>query len=403
MIKAHNIYDYLVIGSGIVGVSVAYHLKILYPKAKVLLLDKEKKPFMHQTSHNSGVVHSGVYYKKNSLKSKFCIEGARQTYDFAKKNNIKFNKCGKLIAARNSEELINLHRLISLNNDSNLNLELIAKKELKNLEPNLLAKEAIFSPMTGIIDWSEFSQCLLELYCLMEGEVRYNFNVQSIEENDSNVTIEDISNNKISGKKLISCSGLQSDRLCGFLDIDASVKIIPFRGDYYLLNKKHNSLFKHLIYPVPDNNVPFLGVHFTKMINGGVNVGPNACLSLGRESYVKWKINFRDFVEIFSFAGFWKLLFDKKKYIFNEILLSVSKYYYFKELSSYCDRFTIDDLLPYKSGIRAQAVDCKGNLVDDFLFKNSKRCFFVLNAPSPAATSSLPIGKYIVKKVSELI
>jgi L-2-hydroxyglutarate oxidase len=273
------IYDFVVIGSGIIGVSVAYNIKLKNPLAKIIILEKEPQSFMHQTSHNSGVIHSGIYYKPNSLKSEFCKIGLKKTYDYCTKYNIKFDKCGKIIAATNKKEQLDLYRLYQNGKESNLPIKLISKNKLRSIEPNLLAVEGIFSPETGIINWKLFANSLLENFLEMGGVISYSYRVNSIDEDDSSVLIIDDKNNKIRSSKVISCGGLQSDRLARLVGIKPNLKIIPFRGDYFKLSKKFNKLFNHLIYPVPDINLPFLGIHFTKTIEEFITIGPNASIN----------------------------------------------------------------------------------------------------------------------------
>ena len=391
-------FDYAIIGSGVVGVSVAYHLKLQNPSARIIILEKESGPFAHQTSHNSGVIHAGIYYKSGTLKSKFCIEGMHNTYDFCKKNNIEYNQCGKIISASSDNELNWLHNLYENADKELLSLKLLTKKQIRSIEPNLQSKEAIYSPKTGIINWSIFANCLLEKFITLGGEVIFNYLVSDIEEKDSKVFINQKSNSFLTCNELISCGGLQSDRIANMLGIDPEIKIVPFRGDYYLLKKKFNNLFKHLIYPTPNPRMPFLGIHFTKMIDGSMTIGPNASINFSREGYKRYSINLNDIQDYLSYKGFWKLIFSNKEFIAKELLTSISKLFYLKQCHRYYQHISIDDLLPFRAGIRAQAVTKKGVPIHDFLLKKVSKCLFILNAPSPAATSSIPIGKYIVEK-----
>jgi len=387
-------FDFIIVGSGIVGVSVAYHLKIKNPKAKIVLLEKEKKPFYHQTSHNSGVIHAGIYYKPDSLKSRFCIQGLKKTYDFCNKNGIQYNKCGKLVVASSRDELSELFNLYENSDKNNLNLKLLSKKQLSNKEPNLNAIEAIFSPNTGIIDWANFAKCMLEKFKQMGGYIFFDYEVKKIQDANA-VYVNRGQKDEISGYKLISCGGLQSDRLLKISGIKSKIKIIPFRGDYFLLDNKFNNLFNHLIYPVPNPELPFLGIHFTRTIDGSLILGPNASINFSRENYDRFSINPADVGDYLFFPGFWKLLYKYKKFMFKELLTSFSKNIYLGYAKKYYSDLNPNDLLPFRSGIRAQAVDSDGNLLHDFVFDHTKNCLFVSNAPSPAATSSIPIGDYI--------
>ena len=396
------IYDYAVIGSGIIGTSVAYNLQKINPRAKIIVLEKEQKPFLHQTSHNSGVIHSGVYYPTGSLKSKYCKLGLEKTYDYCKKNNINFKQCGKLIVATSKNEISELHNIYENGLKNEILLQLISKRKIKALEPNLKAYEAILSPKTGIIDWKEFGESLMHKFISFGGTAHYDFFVRNIVEESSYVSIIDKKNINIKARKMISCGGLQSDRLADMVGIKTNLKVIPFRGDYFKLNKKFNNLFNHLIYPVPDKNMPFLGIHFTKTLDNFLTLGPNATINFSRESYERFFFDFKDIADYIFYKGFWRLISKHKEFVFSEFLTSFFKFYYLQKCSKYYKGISAKDLSPYRSGIRAQAITNDGSLVNDFIFKNTEKCLFVLNAPSPAATSSLPIGETIARKILEI-
>ena len=395
-------YDFAIIGSGIVGISVAYNVLKKNPKAKVILLEKESNALFHQSSHNSGVVHSGLYYHPDSQKAKFCKLGLEKTFTFCKDNNIKFNQCGKLVVATNSSEVVKLHELRRNANTNGLSLKIFSKSKLKKIEPNLEGEEALFSPKTGVIDWSVFGNALLSKYLVMGGEVKYNFHVSGIDEDDKLIQIKNHDFDLIKSKKMISCGGLQSDRLARMLGIEPKLKIIPFRGDYYKLDKKFSNIFNHLIYPVPENDVPFLGIHFTKTIDNFMILGPNASVNFSRENYKRFSVDLEDIYDYLGYEGFWKLIMKYKKFVGNEFLTSFSKIYYLKQTRKYFKSLSLKDLKPFRAGIRAQAVLSDGTLAHDFIFENTKRALFVIDAPSPAATSSLPIGEFIAEKISEL-
>jgi L-2-hydroxyglutarate oxidase len=397
----HNIYDFAIVGSGIVGVSVAYHLQLANPKAKIILLEKESEAFLHQTSHNSGVIHAGVYYPPDSLKAKFCKEGLKKTYEFSRRHNLRYNKCGKLIVATSPSEQEYLHNLFNNGLINGLPLKLLSKHQVNKIEPNLNATEAILSPETGIIDWKEFANTMLKIFESKGGFVTYNFFVYKIEENDETITLIGHQAQKIRTKKMIACGGLQADRLSRMLGFKPKLKIVPFRGDYYKLKEKFNHLFNHLIYPVPDKNIPFLGIHFTKTIDNLMTVGPNATINFSREKYNRVSFDFIDMFDYLSYKGFWKLLNNNKLYVLNEFLTSLSKSYYLKHCQKYYSGLTTNDLLPYRAGIRAQAILEDGSIMNDFYFEKSKNALFVINAPSPAATSSIPIGEFIANKFIE--
>ena len=396
------IYDYAVIGSGIVGISVAYNILKKNPKSKVILIEKESKPLQHQSSRNSGVIHAGLYYAPGSQKAKFCKLGLQKTYEFCKTNNIKFDQCGKLIVATNNAETDALHKLYENANKNGLSLKFIPKSKLKMIEPNIIGNEAILSPKTGIIDWANFGHVLLERFKLSGGDVRYDFLVEEIYEDDKFVHLIDQLGNVIKSHKMISCGGMQSDRLAKKIGIISGLKIIPFRGDYFKLSKKYSNIFKHLIYPVPEKNVPFLGIHFTKTINDSIILGPNASINFSRENYERFIFNYKDIFDFLFYKGFWKLLLKNKKFVFEEFLTSFFKFYYLNKCSKYYNGLTKNDLYHYRAGIRAQAVMHDGTLAHDFIFENTKKALFVINAPSPAATSCLPIGEYVAEKIDQI-
>lgn len=396
-------YDFCIIGAGIVGLSTAYKLKNKYPKAKIILVEKEKKVSTHQTGRNSGVVHAGIYYKNGSLKSKFCKQGLKETYQFADQHSINYKKIGKLIVATNDQEASVLEALYH-DHKSEVNLQLISATQASSIEPNLNVKSAILSSNTGIIDWQKFSQKVLEV--IMEKDVRLltEANVSSISESSKGVHIRFLRNRKkICAKKLICCAGLNSDRLAELSGLKINVKIIPFKGTYFYLNKDKSGIFKKLIYPTPNLNTPFLGIHFTKHIDGSISVGPSASLSLAREGYDGVSINIKDSFDTFFYKGFWKFLNNNKQFIFNEAMISFSKYLYLNQCNKFIKGLSLSDISFSKCGIRAQAVDHNGNFVNDFLFAGTEKTLHVLNAPSPAATSAFPIADHILKKIEQHI
>jgi len=396
------IYDFAVIGSGIVGISVAYNILQKSPRAKIIILEKEPEALSHQSSHNSGVVHSGLYYHPDSQKAKFCKLGLEKTFTFCKENNIKFNQCGKLVVATNPSEIERLHELWNNANNNGLSLEIFSKAKLNKIEPNLEGEEALLSPKTGVIDWYIFGKALLDKYLMMGGSIKYNFHVSYIEEDDKLIQIKNQNVDLIKSKKMVCCGGLQSDRLSKMLGIQLNLKIVPFRGDYFILDRKFSDIFNHLIYPVPENDMPFLGIHFTKTIDNFMILGPNASVNFSREDYNRFYVNFKDIYDYLSYDGFWKLILKYKKFVGNEFLTSFSKIYYLKQTKKYFKSLSLKDLRPYRAGIRAQAVLSDGTLANDFIFEKTKRALFVINAPSPAATSSLPIGDFISDKILQL-
>jgi len=391
-------FDYCVVGAGIVGLSTCYNLIQKNPNSKILIIEKEKKIGLHQTSHNSGVVHAGIYYHPESLKARLCREGLVETELFCGKHDISYEKPGKLIVATNHIEEKRVRALYERAKKNGAKIELLGREKLKAKEPNIEGSLAIFSPDTGIVNYFSIAEKLLELVS-SHVQLVVNESVVSIEENIDSVMISTESST-YKAKNLIACAGLQADRVASMAGIDLDCKIIPFRGEYFQLTHSKSQIIKHLVYPAPDPTLPFLGVHLTKMIDGSVIVGPNAVLSMAREGYKKFSINAQDIASFVGFPGFWKIIWKNRSHAFSEFKNSTIKNQFLKECQKYCPSLLVEDLLPYRAGIRAQVVSEKGEAVHDFLIKKTKRMLHVINAPSPAATSALPIGKMIAEKLS---
>jgi len=396
-------YDFLIIGGGIIGLSAAMQLKEKFPRKKILVIEKEKKLASHQTGHNSGVIHAGVYYQPGSLKAKFCKLGVEQTVNFCTKHQLPFEQCGKLIVATNPQEVERMKNLYERCKKNGLKPKMLSKKELNTMEPNISGLGAIQVHETGIVDYIAMVDTMSKEFKKMGGTIELNSEVVSINESRDNLTTKLKNGKQIHSSYLISCGGLQSDRIARMMDIKIDFQIVPFRGDYFKLKNSFNNIVKHLIYPIPDPAYPFLGVHLTKMIDGSVTVGPNAVLNLSREGYNKLVFNFKDMLEMISFSGFWKLILKNWQPGLSEIYSSLNKKKYLKLCQKYCPSLKISDLEPYRPGIRAQAVSKAGELIHDFLVEETNRSLHVCNAPSPAATSSLPIGKYIVELLDRKI
>jgi len=394
------IYDYIIIGGGIVGVSTAWQLQQCYPDKKILLLEKESEFATHQTGHNSGVIHAGVYYEPGSLKAKFCREGVNATINFCKQHNIPFNQCGKLLVATNGLEVKRMQALYQRCQKNNIEVELLNKQQLKIQEPNITGLGAILVRSTGIVDYQLITIKMAQEFQSLGGEYRLNTKVTQLEESAEEISVS-TNTGEFSSRYLITCSGLMADRVVKMLDINVDFQIVPFRGEYYQLTANKNAIVNHLIYPIPDPTLPFLGVHLTRMIDGSVTVGPNAVLGFKREGYGKININLCDIKEMMLFAGFWKVLWNNLSSGITEFKNSLFKNGYLTLVRKYCPSIELSDLKAYPAGIRAQAVMNDGSLVHDFLFANSERTINVCNAPSPAATSAIPIGGYIVDKVDE--
>ena len=392
-------YHFIVIGGGIVGLSTAMQLQQEYPKKSILLIEKENKIASHQTGHNSGVIHAGVYYEPGSFKAKFCKMGVQQTIDFCTKHQLPFEQCGKLIVATNDLEMKRMQILFERCKENGLNPEILDENQLRKIEPNITGLGAIKVKETGIIDYISMAKTIAKVFEAMGGKIKLNAEVIHLNETKDQTSVKIKSGETYQSSYLIACAGLQSDRIAKLMGLKIDYQIVPFRGDYYQLNKRFNKVVKHLIYPIPDPAYPFLGVHLTKMIDGSVTVGPNAVLNLSREGYNKINFNLKDLKQMFFFSGFWKLILKNWKPAINELYSSLNKNTYLKICQKYCPSLTISDLEPFRSGVRAQAVSKDGKLIHDFLVEETQRSLHVCNAPSPAATSSLPIGKYIVELI----
>ena len=398
-------YDYVIIGGGIVGVSTAWQLKQRHPDAQVLLLEKESQLAQHQTGHNSGVIHAGVYYQPGSLKAQFCKQGLQATLAFCKKHNVPFDQCGKLLVATNDVEYQRMLALQTRCAHNDIDVELLDQAQLKAREPNVTGLGALLVQSTGIVDYPLLTQKMAEQFQLAGGVIQLQSEVVAMTENSEKVSVNILNAGEqttLETHFLISCSGLMADRCTRMLGIKTDFQIIPFRGEYYQLPAKYNHIVKHLIYPIPDPDLPFLGVHLTRMIDGSVTVGPNAVQGWKREGYGKFNISLKDIKDMVMFTGFWRVLKNNFKTGLVETYNSWWKPGYLKTVQKYCPSLTLADLKPYPAGIRAQAVMKNGDLVHDFLFAHSPRSLHVCNAPSPAATSAMPIGNYICDKIEAL-
>ncbi|WP_375741701.1 L-2-hydroxyglutarate oxidase [Pseudomonas boanensis] len=395
-------YDFIIIGGGIVGMSTAMQLTQVYPDAKILLLEKESGPARHQTGHNSGVIHAGVYYTPGSLKARFCLEGNKATKTFCDKHGIRYDECGKLLVATNELEMERMHALWERTAANGLKREWLSAAELREREPNIVGMGGIFVPSSGIVSYAEVTAAMGREFQAAGGEIRYNAEVVALDERADEVVVR-TTTDEFRGRYLVTCSGLMADRIVRMLGVEPQFIICPFRGEYYLLPKQHNQIVNHLIYPIPDPSMPFLGVHLTRMIDGTVTVGPNAVLAMKREGYRKSDISLSDMFETLTSPGILKVLAKNLRPGLIEMKNSLFKGGYLKEVQKYCPSITKSDLTEYPAGVRAQAVSREGKLIDDFLFVNTARSVNVCNAPSPAATSAIPIGAYIVEKVREQI
>jgi L-2-hydroxyglutarate oxidase len=388
-------YDCIIIGGGIVGLASAYQLLKQKPHLRIAIVEKEADLAAHQTGHNSGVIHSGIYYKPGSLKAQNCINGYKMLIEFCEEHQIPFDLCGKLIVALDEKELPELDKLYNRGLENGLDkIKIIEKDEIKNYEPNVAGIRAIRVPYTGIIDYTSVCYKIAKLFQELGGDIFNNHKVEDII--NYNGFSEIVSPQKtFIAKQYINCAGLHCDKVAAYTHKNIDTRIIPFRGEYYMLKPEKRSLVKNLIYPVPDPNFPFLGVHFTRMIDGGVEAGPNAVFAFRREGYNMSDVDVKEMMESLTWPGFQKVMMKYWKTGLGEFYRSFSKAAFTKALQRLIPDVSEEDLLPAESGVRAQACDRLGGLIDDFKIIEDKHAIHILNAPSPAATSSLSIGKTI--------
>ncbi|MBE4947635.1 L-2-hydroxyglutarate oxidase [Chryseobacterium culicis] len=392
-------YDIIIVGAGLVGLATAYQLKIKKPDAKILVLEKENDVSLHQSGHNSGVIHSGIYYKPGSLKAKNCIEGYNSVINFAKEHGIRYDLCGKIIVATSQEELPLLDNIYKRGVENGLQeLKYLSREEFREIEPHCEGVRAIKVPQTGIIDYPGVARKIKELFQELGGEVKFNSEVRNIINNNAEIIVKTQAS-EFKTKKLISCAGLYSDKITKMTNEKNDVIIIPFRGEYYKIRDEKKHLVKHLIYPVPDPNFPFLGVHFTRMIDGNIEAGPNAVLAFKKEGYKFFDFDLEETMQTLMWPGFRKIVAKYGKTGLGEVHRSLSKSAFTKALQKLMPEIQESDLVPGGSGVRAQACDRNGGLIDDFDIVKNGNIIHVRNAPSPAATSCLSIGN----KISELI
>jgi (S)-2-hydroxyglutarate dehydrogenase len=392
------IYDFCIIGGGIVGLATALKLTDAHPGASILVVEKESGVGRHQTGHNSGVIHSGIYYAPGSFKAELSRRGAAATVAFCRQHTLPYEVCGKLLVATNEAERQRMLKLYQRASENKVDAELVDAAELKRREPNITGVGAIFVPSTGITDYKLICAAMSGEIARRSGELAVNAEVVAIQERGDHVAVDTAGRNW-RARHLVVCGGLQSDRLARMAGLEVDYQVVPFRGEYYRLPPAKNRIVSALIYPIPDPELPFLGIHLTRMIDGGVTVGPNAVLGWAREGYPKFSVSPRDVAEFLRFPGFWKVIRSNMRAGVYELANSMSKRRYLAECRKYCPSLTMDDLEPLEAGIRAQAVLRDGTLVHDFLFRETDRMLHVCNAPSPAATSALPIGEMLAAKV----
>ncbi|UCH65241.1 MAG: L-2-hydroxyglutarate oxidase [Ignavibacterium sp.] len=387
-------YDFVVIGGGIIGTASAMALLKGFD-CSILIIEAENKLAAHQTGKNSGVIHSGLYYKPGSLKAKYCSEGREMLYRFCEEHNINYERTGKIVVAKNEDERDMLYTLFERGMANGLHeIKRLRKDELVKYEPHVKGVAGLFIPQTGIVDFIQVTNTFAKLVNESGGEIETDCKFLSLS-NLSNELIIKTSKGDIRSKFLLNCGGLYSDRIAKICGVNPGLQIIPFRGEYYKLKPDKEHLIKNLIYPVPDARFPFLGVHFTRMINGGVELGPNALLALKREGYSLKDFSIRDVSQMISYKGFWKMASKYYKTGIPEFYRSLSRRAFVKAIMMFVTEIESTDIVKAGAGVRAQAVDPNGNLVDDFRIVESERMIHVLNAPSPAATASISIGRYI--------
>lgn len=396
-------FDVAIVGGGIVGAATFYKLQLRYPNLNIILLEKENALAAHQTGHNSGVIHSGLYYQPGSQKAVHCNEGRRELVQFSKEYNVTHDVCGKVVAAAEASELPFMDKIFQngLKNGTE-GIEKISAEQLKDIEPHCESIGGIYVPCTGIIDYVQATERMVELGKAQNSnsEVHLGCEVTDIVKQDS---ITELKTNKGSfqAKYVIYCAGLQADRMAKKDGVDLKEKVVGFRGDYYELTEQAKHKIKHLIYPVPNPAFPFLGVHFTRMTNGEIECGPNAVFTFKREGYGKTDFDWKDTVDALSYSGTWKLFLENMSFGINEYRRAFSKKLFLKTLHRLVPSLTMDDLKPGRSGVRAMLLSLDGDTKDDFRIEYKHNSIHVLNAPSPAATASLAIGNSIAKMATE--
>ena len=397
-------YDLIIVGGGIIGASIFYLYQKQYPQSNILLLEKENESASHQTGRNSGVIHSGIYYKPGSLKAKNCRQGLKLLYDFCKEFKVPYDNCGKLIIAKNDAEIKSLVFLKERGIQNGIEgIKLLNSDEAKEYEPYVKCVKAVYVPETGIVDYGLVTKELIK----QAKKINSNSNVLYDEKVIDFVKKEDFTllNSKdktFESKQVVFCTGLQSDRFAKKDGLKSDLRVVPFRGDYFALKPKAYHKVKNLIYPVPNPDLPFLGVHITRMMNGTVESGPNAVFSFDREGYTKLAFDFNDTRDAFRFSGTWKLFSKFWKTGISEYQRAFSEKRFLKSLQEIVPSIEFDDLGSHRAGVRAQVVDKSGNLVDDFMIKKGNCGIHVINAPSPAATACLSIAHEIIGRLKEI-
>ena len=391
--------DLVVVGAGIVGVATARELAHRHPDARILLCDKEQRVGLHQTGHNSGVIHSGIYYAPGSLKAEFCRQGLAETKAFATEHRIPYDECGKLLVATDELELGRLRALTDRAGRNGLDVTELNRAELAACEPEVSGLRALLVRETAIIDYRRVTDAMVTDFVRGGGRMLYGQRISAVTETDDAVLLSG-SGRRIRAGGVIFCAGLQADRLARLAGLRTEVMIVPFRGEYYTVTPERRQLVRHLIYPVPDPALPFLGVHLSPTIGGELTVGPNAVLGLSREGYRKGSVSLGDVRELAAFPGIWRVARQHLRTGARELFNSTVKLGYLKDVRRYCPSLRSGDLRPRTAGIRAQAVLRDGTLLHDFAIERTARTVHVMNAPSPAATSAMPIARHLAGLVA---
>jgi (S)-2-hydroxyglutarate dehydrogenase len=394
-------FDCIVIGGGIVGLAVAWAILEKNRNVRIAVVEKEGGWARHQTGRNSGVIHSGIYYKPGSLKAKLCREGNRRLLEFCEHHGIQYETCGKVIVATSESEIPLLERLYERAIANGLPVHKLSASMVQEIEPHVRCLAGIQVPSTGIVDFGGVCQKLAELIEAHGGELHLQTDVRGVRTNGQEAILE-TSKGELTARWIVNCAGLHSDRVAKLAGARPGARIVPFRGEYYELKPDRRYLVRNLIYPVPDPNFPFLGVHFTRMIDGSIHAGPNAVLSLKREGYHRTSFDLRDFIETVTYAGFWRLAAKHTRAGLEEVHRSFSKKAFVRSLQKLIPEICEEDIVPGTAGVRAQALRPDGGLVDDFLIVRGPSSIHVCNAPSPAATASLEIGRLIAQDLPEL-
>ena len=393
--------DYLVIGGGVVGLATAWRLQTMQPGSRVCVLEKEPEVGSHQSSHNSGVLHCGLYYKPGSIKAILAVRGIRQMVEFCREADIDHEVCGKLVVACNDTELERLRKLEERGRQNGLEgIEFLGREAMLEREPNVGGIAALRVPQEGIVDYPAVCSELKRRITANGGDVQTGARVTRLKQCGGE-WIATTPKGEFAGRYLVNCAGLHCDRVAGLAGEKRETRIVPFRGEYYKLVEGSEGLVRHLIYPVPDPQFPFLGVHFTRLIHGGIEAGPNAVLAFAREGYRKTDVNVRDLWDAVTYSGLWRFVVKYPRMTALELWQSLSKRRFCKALQKLVPNIRVTDIEPGGAGVRAQAMAREGNLIQDFCLIQRPAALHVLNAPSPAATASLAIGEEIVRKILE--